>query len=330
MPSLSRSFVRFNTLLGVILLSLAAPAPAIAQGLEDVKAHYTKYEYRIPMRDGKRLFTAVYVPKDDEPDLSDPADAHAVQRQALRRRSVPRQTSARRRCSARRATSSSTRTCAAAGCPKASSSTCGRTTPPRRARGHRRKQRHLRHHRLAGQARAQQQRQGRPVGHLVSRLLHRRRHDRRPSGAEGRLAAGPGHRLVHRRRLAPQRRPVPAARVQLHGAASAGRGPSRPRSSTPTLRSRHARRLRLLPEAGPARQRRRTYFKGEVGLLERGDEARHLRRVLEGPQPPPAPQEHQAGRDDRRRLVRRREPLRRPGDLQERRDRTRRRPATCW
>jgi predicted acyl esterase len=28
-----------------------------------VKAHYTKYEYRIPMRDGKRLFTAVYVPK---------------------------------------------------------------------------------------------------------------------------------------------------------------------------------------------------------------------------------------------------------------------------
>ena len=30
----------------------------------DVKAHYTKYEYLIPMRDGVRLFTAVYVPKD--------------------------------------------------------------------------------------------------------------------------------------------------------------------------------------------------------------------------------------------------------------------------
>jgi putative CocE/NonD family hydrolase len=28
-----------------------------------VKSHYTKYEYRIPMRDGKHLFTAVYVPK---------------------------------------------------------------------------------------------------------------------------------------------------------------------------------------------------------------------------------------------------------------------------
>jgi putative CocE/NonD family hydrolase len=28
------------------------------------REHYTKYEYRIPTRDGKRLFTAVYVPKD--------------------------------------------------------------------------------------------------------------------------------------------------------------------------------------------------------------------------------------------------------------------------
>ena len=30
----------------------------------DTKEHYTKYEYRIPMRDGVRLFTAVYLPKD--------------------------------------------------------------------------------------------------------------------------------------------------------------------------------------------------------------------------------------------------------------------------
>ncbi|MBI4905535.1 MAG: CocE/NonD family hydrolase [Acidobacteria bacterium] len=29
-----------------------------------IKANYTKYEYRIPMRDGKRLFTSVYTPKD--------------------------------------------------------------------------------------------------------------------------------------------------------------------------------------------------------------------------------------------------------------------------
>lgn len=54
---------RFLLILCVLLL--AAPAPdAVAQGLEYVKAHYTKYEYRIPMRDGKKLFTAVYAPKD--------------------------------------------------------------------------------------------------------------------------------------------------------------------------------------------------------------------------------------------------------------------------
>jgi hypothetical protein len=42
-----------------------AQQPVPEQPREDyVRAHYTKYEFRIPMRDGKRLFTAVYVPKD--------------------------------------------------------------------------------------------------------------------------------------------------------------------------------------------------------------------------------------------------------------------------
>lgn len=35
-----------------------------AQGLDYVKSHYTKTEHQIPMRDGARLFTAVYTPKD--------------------------------------------------------------------------------------------------------------------------------------------------------------------------------------------------------------------------------------------------------------------------
>ncbi len=47
------------------LLAVLLLAPTVtAQGLEQVKAQYTKYEYRIPMRDGKKLFTSVYVPKD--------------------------------------------------------------------------------------------------------------------------------------------------------------------------------------------------------------------------------------------------------------------------
>jgi uncharacterized protein len=44
--------------------AVCLPANVLAQGVEYVKANYTKYEYRIPMRDGKRLFTAVYCPKD--------------------------------------------------------------------------------------------------------------------------------------------------------------------------------------------------------------------------------------------------------------------------
>ena len=52
----------------LLALSLA-PAP-LAQDRQappagfDVRANYTKYEARIPMRDGKRLFTSIYVPKD--------------------------------------------------------------------------------------------------------------------------------------------------------------------------------------------------------------------------------------------------------------------------
>jgi putative CocE/NonD family hydrolase len=48
----------------------AQPAPGTASwlqgliGVDLVRATYTKFEYRIPMRDGARLFTAVYVPKD--------------------------------------------------------------------------------------------------------------------------------------------------------------------------------------------------------------------------------------------------------------------------
>ncbi len=50
------------TLLALSASALAQPAAKLAEF--DVKAHYTKYEYRIPMRDGIHLFTAVYVPKD--------------------------------------------------------------------------------------------------------------------------------------------------------------------------------------------------------------------------------------------------------------------------
>jgi putative CocE/NonD family hydrolase len=43
------------------------PSSTLAQSKPegfDVREHYTKYEYYIPMRDGKKLFTAIYAPKD--------------------------------------------------------------------------------------------------------------------------------------------------------------------------------------------------------------------------------------------------------------------------
>lgn len=48
----------------VSLTCLHGQSSLFGQGIEYVKANYTKFEFRIPMRDGKRLFTAVYVPKD--------------------------------------------------------------------------------------------------------------------------------------------------------------------------------------------------------------------------------------------------------------------------
>ncbi|HEX7986830.1 MAG TPA: CocE/NonD family hydrolase [Duganella sp.] len=41
-----------------------AAAAADVPAKYNLREHYTKFEYRIPMRDGVRLFTAVYVPKD--------------------------------------------------------------------------------------------------------------------------------------------------------------------------------------------------------------------------------------------------------------------------
>src|SRR5215471_4610533 len=41
-----------------------AAAPAAGAGREFVRENYTKFEYRVAMRDGVKLFTSVYIPKD--------------------------------------------------------------------------------------------------------------------------------------------------------------------------------------------------------------------------------------------------------------------------
>src|SRR5215471_16796104 len=45
-------------------LCVAFSAAFLAQNPAGTRSSYNKFEYRIPMRDGVKLFTSVYVPKD--------------------------------------------------------------------------------------------------------------------------------------------------------------------------------------------------------------------------------------------------------------------------
>ena len=57
--------LRFASRLALVLvLGFVATIPLQPQGLDKVRALYTKHEYYVPMRDGVGVFTSVYVPKD--------------------------------------------------------------------------------------------------------------------------------------------------------------------------------------------------------------------------------------------------------------------------
>ncbi|MBM3812358.1 MAG: CocE/NonD family hydrolase [Acidimicrobiia bacterium] len=47
-----------------VVLFLLTACVLYPQGVDYVKAHYTKHEFEVPMRDGVKLYTAVYTPKD--------------------------------------------------------------------------------------------------------------------------------------------------------------------------------------------------------------------------------------------------------------------------
>ena len=57
-------FVRAAGLVVLGYVLIVTPGPTQAQSIEEVKARFTKVERLVPMRDGVRLFTAIYVPKD--------------------------------------------------------------------------------------------------------------------------------------------------------------------------------------------------------------------------------------------------------------------------
>ncbi len=54
--------LRYRLILPTLLVAFSSTLLAVDDF--DIPAHYTKSEFRIPMRDGVRLFTAVYTPKD--------------------------------------------------------------------------------------------------------------------------------------------------------------------------------------------------------------------------------------------------------------------------
>jgi len=58
-------FFRFALAALVLSVALHAQNDQRRKQLAYTRAHYTKYEYRIPMRDGIHLFASVYIPKDE-------------------------------------------------------------------------------------------------------------------------------------------------------------------------------------------------------------------------------------------------------------------------
>src|SRR5512137_352540 len=50
----------------------AAAAKEEVKSAAEIRARYTKYEFRIPMRDGAKLFTVAFVPKDASPSKTYP------------------------------------------------------------------------------------------------------------------------------------------------------------------------------------------------------------------------------------------------------------------
>ena len=53
-----------HTIALVAILTFATARAGAAQDSDQIKSRYTKTEHQIAMRDGKRLFTVVYAPRD--------------------------------------------------------------------------------------------------------------------------------------------------------------------------------------------------------------------------------------------------------------------------
>ena len=169
----------------------------------DLKANYVKRDYMVPMRDGVKLFTIVYTPRDtsrDQPILlfRTPYSIRPYEPDVYRHVLGPSREFDRD------------------GYMFVFQDVRGKFRsegefevmrpfkPVKRdVQGRRRKQRHVRHDRLAAQEHSEEQRARRDVGHLVSRMADGDGDDGSAPRAQGGVSAGVAVRHVHRRRLPP-------------------------------------------------------------------------------------------------------------------------------
>src|SRR5215475_2746458 len=69
LPEINHTLMRSRLLFVLVTAVWCLPSVTLAQApgrpeAFDIKAHYVKYEYFIPMRDGKKLFMSIYAPKE--------------------------------------------------------------------------------------------------------------------------------------------------------------------------------------------------------------------------------------------------------------------------
>ena len=183
-----------------ILLAFTLPA-AQPQTPPPPADAFNEQDLMISARDGVRLHTKIFTPKNQSGAAADRHEAHALRhRRGGRRVHALLQGAGGRRLHLR-----------VPGHPRevrvrrqlrdaAPGTSTGRHHEPRR------RHRHLRHHRLAAEERAEPQRPGRHARRVVRRVDHHHGGGRAAPGAEGHLAPGVAGGHVAGRRLPPQRR----------------------------------------------------------------------------------------------------------------------------
>ena len=255
-------------LAGAAAVSVLPQAAAGAEATDSVRARYTKYEYRIPMRDGMKLFTV------------------GLRAQGRGRTAATRSCSTGRRTASRPtgattiATASAPRRLAAKeGFIFAYQDVRGRFMsegefvdvrpyiPAKGPEGRRRDERHLGHDRLAREERAAATtaRSG-MLGHLVSGLLRRDGGDRRPSGAGRGLAPGARSPTGSSATTSTTTGPSSCRTPSTSTRASASRAPSPRRSGTPRSTTAPPTATSSSCGAGPMPSLDRRYLKGEVAF----------------------------------------------------------------